>query len=450
MPEEKIGPEAIERIASMTAGEVETMIGGMGEQTIREWLNALSDEQLRTIHANRYDPVYLNLLAIFYNEIPNTALVRIATQCTRYAIWSNRVLDRWMDVLPGAVITDKKPLRRLSGLDSEFVRSLSARHGGLIICTFRFGHYSLLPFEIALNDIDITWPVKNTVAPAIEASRRSLQARLAAVTESDGESDCTSMHSACSLKILPVAEEGTSIKLLQQLRKGHVVLMHVDGNAGLSGKRGTNSRCLVQFANFPISVKTGIANLAWIANVPILPIIALANGMDEGRIICGEPILRPESSSVSSRDTFVQDTMQSLYSILEKYGRQYPEQWPGVAAIHRWRRGGAAVAPPAVPSSAEACGLVQNEILEGRGYILNEASGIAALYRPEGWILVDMKSLKSFKPPVWAGGLLQKLCKGGGLSSNFIAAQTATRNGRSSDILGLLAEFRRNGLITAI
>jgi len=449
MPEGKTGSVTIEAVASMAAGEIETIIGGMGEQGIRDWLNELTDEQLRTIHANRYDPVYLNLLAIFYNELPNTELVRIATQCTRYAIWSNRVLDRWMDVLPGAVTTGKKPLRRLSGLAPEFLRSLSAKHGGMIVCTFRFGHYSLLPFEIALNGIEVVWPVKNTVAPAVEEARRSLQSRLAAIPETEGESDCISMHAACSMKILPVAEEGTSLKLLQELRKGHVVLMHADGNAGLSGKRGTGSRCLVQFANFPISVKTGIANLAWVANVPILPIIALADGMDTGQVICGEPIFRPASGSASSRDTFVQTTMQSLYSLLEKYGRKYPEQWPGVAAIHRWRRGPAAVPPPAVPTSAEACNLIQNEILDGHGYVLNEASAIAALYRPQGWILVDMKSLKSFKPPGWATGLIQKLCKGG-LSSNFIAAQTADRNGHSSDILSLLAEFRRNGLITAI
>ncbi|HEY2913345.1 MAG TPA: hypothetical protein VGK21_08305 [Candidatus Angelobacter sp.] len=451
MPEVQTGLGTIEAVASMTEGEIESMIGGMGEQSIRDWLKELNDEQLRTIHANRYDPVYLNLLAIFYKELPHAELVRVATQCTRYAIWSNRVLDRWMDTLPGAVTRDKKPLTRLNGFDPAFLRSLSAKYGSMIICTFRFGQYSLLPFEIALNGIEVVWPVKNTVAPAVEEARRSLQSRLDAIPEADRESDCISMRAACNMQILPVAEEGTSLKLLQALRKGQVVLMHADGNAGLSGKRGTGSRCLVQFANFSISVKTGIANLAWVANVPILPMIALANGMDAGQVICGEPIFRPDSGSASSRDTFVQNTMQSLYSFLEKYGRGYPEQWPGVAAIHRWRRGHAAVPPPAVPTSADARNLIQHELLEGRGYILNEASAIAALYRPEGWILVDMKSLKSFKPPEWAGGLLQKLCKGGGLSPHFIAAQAADRDGNhSSDTLALLAEFRRNGLITVI
>jgi lauroyl/myristoyl acyltransferase len=386
-------------------------------------------------------------LAIFHKELSIAQIERIAAQCTRNAIWSNRVLDRWMDALPEAVTLKKKPLRKLQGLEVERLKLIAEQHHGLIICTFRFGHYSLLPFEIAMGGIELVWTAKNEVVPAIEDARLRLKARLA-LKPPGNDQDQEAMENACRMTLLPVSHESTSLKLLQTLRQGGVVLMHADGNAGLSGRHEKNSRCLAQFMGFPVSIKSGIANLAWTAKVPILPMLALSDGMDEGHVICGELISPPSSPRAAERDAFVTDTMRSLYTFLASYGRHDPEQWPGVAAVHRWRRGPAAAPPPALITDAEARRLVENELSAGGRYVLDEASAVAALSRSEDWFLVDMKSLKGFRPPGWANGLIHKICREGGVNYGMIASLKEQNISKRLDALSLLAEFRRNGLIT--
>lgn len=450
MPEGKHKPGLKELATSMTTGEIETVIGAMSEQEIRAWVKGLSDEELRMIHPNRYDPLYLNLLAIFYKKLSTTEIARIAAECTRSAIWNNRVLNRWMDALPDVVTVDKKPLRKLQGLDGQWIKSLAIQHHGLIICTFRLGQYNLLPFEIALNGVDVTWIAKNTVCAAINESRLALKARLASLPAKN-DKDIESLENGCRMGVLPVIEESTSLKLLRALKTGKVVLVHADGNAGLNRKTPSSSRCDVQFMDFSISVKTGIANLAWTAKVPILPMIAVMDGMDSGRVCCGELIFRPHSGTAVDRDVFIRHTMQSLYDFLGEYGRARPEQWPGVASVHKWRREPAAGSPGVLATGEQANDQVKGELAEGRKYVLNEAGAIAALSRRDGWILVDMKSLKSFKPPQWVDGLLHQLCRGGGLSLGFIESHTKNWNVQQHlTTLRLLAEFKRNGLIKAV
>lgn len=446
MPKTICKPRPSELAASMTSGEVAVMIGSMSEEEIRDWLNGLRDEELRSIHADRYDPVYLNLLAIFHKELNTAEIERIAAQCTRNAIWSNRVLDRWMDALPETAALKKKSLRKLRGLEAERIKLIAKQHHGLIICTFRFGHYSLLPFEIAMNGIDLVWTAKDSVVPSIEDAQLRLKARLESHPP-DNDEDQKALENACRMTLLPVSHEVTSLRLLQTLRSGRIVLMHADGNAGLSGRHEKNSRSLLQFMGFPVSIKNGIANLAWTTKVPILPMLALSDGMDEGHVISGELISPPASAHGTERDEFVTDTMRSLYAFLADYGHRYPEQWPGVAAVHRWRRGPAATLPPTLIAGEKARSLVENELSSGGNYVLDNASAVAALSRSEDWFLVDMKSLKSFRPPEWANGLVHKLCRDGGINYGIIASLKEQNASSMSDALSLLAEFRRNGLI---
>lgn len=447
MPETPCKPKPTALAESMTPSEIALMIGTMSEEKMRDWLHGLSDEELRAIHSDRYDPVYLNMLAIFHKKLKIAEIERVAAQCTRHAIWSNQVLDRWMDALPEAVTVKKKPLRKLQGLEAERLKSIARQHHGLIICTFRFGHYSLLPFEISMNGIELTWTAKDSVVPTIEDAQRRLKRRLESQRAANDQNQ-EALENACRMTLLPVSQENTSFKLLQALRKGEVVLMHADGNAGLSGKHEKSSRCVVEFMGFPVSIKTGIASLAWTLKVPVLPMLALMDGKDEGHVICGEPIFPLSSNCAAERDAFVANTMQSLYAFLAEYGQRYPEQWPGVAAVHRWRRGPAAVPPPTLITGEEARRLVENELSAGGKYVLDKASAVAALSRSENWFLVDMKSLKSFRPPGWANGLLSKLCREGGVNHGIIASMGAQNVSSTSDALSLLAEFRRNGLIT--
>lgn len=377
----------------------------------REWLDQLSDDAITRSYQRHYNPTYLNLLSVFGEELPNQKVHSLAIKCFKSKVWNESEYHFHLSKLLAAVKseeTGKQPangrsLIRLRGWDTGLIRSLLRRGRGLIICSFRFGAVRFLPIEIALLGFRaweaVNKPTYEIMLSAFDSLGPSVRREEISVS---GEPWAPQPENIRLLKTVNAEDERCTVQLVNALKRGEVIGLCIEGNTGSDGPWGKTSKSLVRFLGHSISVKNGAARLAAALGTPILPVVALADEEMGGQLFFHEPIIPPPGVKRSENERFVQVSMQSLYALLEYYARRYPEQWEGWSALHRWRlRDEARAARNYLPGNAdpqEIAGLLRN----GKSFRVNKRR-VAQLPTKEGLMWVDLKTLKGFRNPKWAG-----------------------------------------------
>jgi hypothetical protein len=424
--------------------ETEARLRNFDEAHMVRWLNALSDEEARYIHRNRFQPLYLNLLSVFRKELAPERIRDIAVACTKSSIWSNSAVERYLATFPAP---DREFEFRLRGWKPELIRELLAPGKGLIVCSFRIGLYQFIPLELAAMGFPV-W------CPLVDAKFRSFSAATRRLAEATASSDWLDAESAeqlrklSSWRVLDAAAQDTTLNVAKALKRGEVVMIYIDANNGVDGPWGDSSRMEVPFFGEPVSVKSGVARLACFSGAPLLPVIAPKRDIADGAVIFEEPLIPGERLTAGGREQFAGDAMRRLYELLESYGRRYPDQWDGAATVHRWRRS----APPPVEMDAAALAgrseQIGRDIENGSRYKMAGDGSVAVLPDGAGEIWVDIASMRSFRAPAWAGDLMRTLSSGPGVDLKWLAAQAAGEQQRSA-VLALLAQIEKRGLIGA-
>jgi hypothetical protein len=162
-----------------------------------------------------------------------------------------------------------------------------------------------------------------------------------------------------------------------------------------------------------------------------------------GIVRVADPIIPPEPLNPEDRDAFVQASMQRLYGILEDFARDYPEQWEGVSALHRWQHHGASAASHSEMPADEKADTVDAALQQGRRLYINEPMGITTVPGEEG-VWVDTGTMKCFRAPASARQLFSALTQDGGVDQSWIDRQTPRE-----PLLSLLAALYARRLIIA-
>jgi lauroyl/myristoyl acyltransferase len=111
---------------------------------------------------------------------------------------------------------------------------------------------------------------------------------------------------------------GTWLKLRDALRENHVVL--VQGDRVLPGQKGV----LMPFCHGHIEMPTGPVKLALASGSPIIPVFAVRVPSGKVKIFLDEAIEVPQGSH---RIDATHPTMIQIAQVIEKYVKQFPEQW---------------------------------------------------------------------------------------------------------------------------
>src|SRR5262249_51498618 len=135
-----------------------------------------------------------------------------------------------------------------------------------------------------------------------------------------------------------------------------------------------------------------------------------------GQLVFSEPIIPPAGLKRSENEEFVQASMQSLYALLESYVRRYPEQWEGWSALHRWRLRSDDFDASRRELSTAGPQTIAGLLRDGKRFTVNRRR-VAQLPSKDGVTWVDLKTLKGFQNPKWAGqeNVLATLSEPGGL-----------------------------------
>jgi len=405
----------------------------------REWLDELTDEVILRSYRQHYNPTYLNLLSVFGEERTNEEVHALAIKCIKTKLWNECEYYFYLSQLLDAVKSgqkDQSPLR-LKGWDLDLIRSLLSRGRGLILCSFRLGAIRYLPTDLALLGFPISQVVNQPVYEGMQLAFESLG-------PCNKEIPPVPTENIRLLKTLYAEDPRCTVELVNALKRNEIIAFCIEGNTGSDGPWGDTSRSTIDFLGHRIAAKNGAARLAAALRAPILPVIALR----DGQLVFGEPIFSPPGFKRSENERFAQTSMQSLYAWMESHVQLYPEQWESWSALHRWRLRG-----DDDDASRRECNADSQTIAtllrDGTKFSVNRRR-VAQLPTKDGVMWVDLKTLKGFQNPKWAGqeNVLATLSSPNGLDLAWINKNNCAPAWQEKMFL-LLAYLQQSDLIAA-
>ncbi len=117
------------------------------------------------------------------------------------------------------------------------------------------------------------------------------------------------------------------------IKRGKSVAIYIDGNTGVGNNKDNNSMQEVNFFGKKILARGGVAWLAHLSGVPVVPVTCERNDSFELSLTL-HPALHPDLNM--SREAWVTQTTQTLYSLLELRLRPRLGQWEGWFYVHKF------------------------------------------------------------------------------------------------------------------
>lgn len=194
-----------------------------------------------------------------------------------------------------------------------------------IFCNYHLGSYRALLGFLVNRKIDFALLLDNRTfseqGDKIRASIASLQQH--------------AQHEV-SFDLFNVENPAAMMHIGQWIKAGKSLVAYLDGNTGYGGIKSGKQEVYAQleFMGMPISSRKGIATLSYITNVPIIPAISYFEDREAAPVLDFHPPVIPYRET--PRETWVTDTLQQLYTILENKLRQYPLQWEAWLYVHKF------------------------------------------------------------------------------------------------------------------
>lgn len=195
-----------------------------------------------------------------------------------------------------------------------------------LFCCFHTGAYSLLPGLLASKSLDFGFLSNNTLTERKEKLYFEIHQRY-----------CEKHNINSTAQFINVEDKKGIWQALRLLKQGKSLIVYADGNTGSNySKKESQNTIRVNFLGENLQVRQGIAFLSYMCNVPIVPIIS--SRIEEVEFSLKRkfellPAIYPPNFSTNSstnfedknsikkeisKEEFAAQTMQKLYSILEK------------------------------------------------------------------------------------------------------------------------------------
>ncbi|HET6232463.1 MAG TPA: hypothetical protein VFE05_20475 [Longimicrobiaceae bacterium] len=381
---------------------------------------ALSRLDERGLRGDGVQACHLNLLALLGGRWPAERVRAEAVRCAWTRLWRGWQYNSAMAVRRSARAAARVPV--LAGWEAAPVEALRAGGRGVLVCGFHFGSYRFVPTDLARLGHPVTF--------AVDA--RTYQQQM--------WTDEELADLGPGFRMAMIDEPGGLVTLVRAVRRGEVAYLNVDGNRGWGMGHGPESHCEVGFLGQRLRVMTGAARIAAANGAALLPVAAVPDGRGPGRVVCGPPILPPAAGETQPAGA----TMQALYDFFAPLVADDPAEWQDVRFLHRWR------VPDAPgesdPEAAERAGAAVEAHLAAGGTVHLDETRCMRLGGEADPELVDVRTLRSYRPPAWAAPLVAALAAPGGADAAAVRARFPGADGRRA-AAGLAGELALRGLV---
>lgn len=203
-------------------------------------------------------------------------------------------------------------------IDTENSLDKAQKGQPFLFCCFHTGAYSIIPALLANKSLDFGFLANQTLTDRkgghfLETHRKY----------------CEKHGINSTMQLINVEENKGIWQAIRMLKEGKSLIVYADGNTGSNySKKESQNTVSIEFLGENLRVRQGIAFLSYACKVPIVPIIS--SRVDDiefslkRKFSLLSPIYPPnfEKKNVTkeeiSKEDFAAQTMQKLYSILEK------------------------------------------------------------------------------------------------------------------------------------
>ncbi len=193
-----------------------------------------------------------------------------------------------------------------------------------LFCCFHLGSYSLLPTLLTYEELNFGFLLNKTLMTR-KAERFSAAHKMLCKEIEVQKSQVANS----TMQLINVEENKGIWQAIRMLKEGKSLIVYADGNTGSNySKTESKNTVGIDFLGEKLRVRQGIAFLSYVCNVPIVPVITsrsyAENELSLKRKFEFLPAIFPPSKTEInskkkiSKDKFAAQTMQTLYSILEK------------------------------------------------------------------------------------------------------------------------------------
>lgn len=366
---------------------------------------------------------YTNFLTLFNKNQSPEEIEALSIKAAKYRKISQEHFDVRTDhllSLSQVGYSEKAFQPYFKGWNVEKINQLKNEYGGVLISLFHYGAHRHVLMDLACLGVEISAPI----------------ARKAYWKQYELRERGPSNFGQC-MELLEVEGDNVGKELFLSLRAGRIGLIYVDGNMGPETNQKQENELLVDFFDKTIKVKAGIARLAQAFNYPILPLFIV--GSDENaRIEFDSPIL-PRDKKSQSKETWQLQTMQSLYTKLEKRVAEDPSQWEYAMCLHRWLAGANANKTEDKDTETRKANLP----LELHHHVKINRRNVSVLKRQESVFWVDVNAEAVIPSPKVKPELFELLDNNSGFPVGELLANSET----NETVFAILQQLHQRNLI---
>lgn len=190
------------------------------------------------------------------------------------------------------------------------------------------------------------------------------------------------------LELMPLHGARSLLRALRALREGAVVVIFVDGGAGVAGPAArAGSQIEVTFCSMPVRMRTGATYLAQRAQVPLFLAAAHRDGWGRRVVEYSDPVPPPRRDDPEGAENL----LRSVLPWFERRILAHPDQWVGwLLPVLTWASTGAA--PRATRETLEHTRARVRELLDdprARARLNADPVRVGAVESREDRVLVD-------------------------------------------------------------
>jgi KDO2-lipid IV(A) lauroyltransferase len=193
-----------------------------------------------------------------------------------------------------------------------------------IVCTYHYGPYRLLLPHLLLRGVKVSMLIDQRVADAQGGELEDILRRF-----------CTRWNLPQeNFRIRDTSKPGMLLSLRRDLRAGYSVLVFIDGNIGADRDMGAGEHTApVPFLDATLHSRTGVAVLANMARVPIVPVLMKRSVHDE---LTNElHALAPIGPGYGEREDCVRHACVAMWQPLDAALRADPLPWESWRYVDR-------------------------------------------------------------------------------------------------------------------
>lgn len=205
-------------------------------------------------------------------------------------------------------------LLSINGWDNAWATHI--RDKPCIICTYHTGSYRLINYLLTKAKVPFSLVVSSR---AYKQERKALKTMYTALLKEVGV--------AADLNLIDAEKSYSLIQMARAIKQGQSLVVYLDGNTGTKvGNNSYRNLLAVNFLSQQMAVRKGLASLAYHMSMPIYPILSMRTHHNCINYRHVNPIF-PLANEAHA--TFTDRATRSLYTLLEFFVREHPEQWEG-------------------------------------------------------------------------------------------------------------------------